>query len=135
MLDDLGLAAALEWQGREVSRRSQLEVSVESESVPEDLPDEYKITVYRLVQEALNNAVRHSGARNAKVEARREANSILVRVIDDGRGFDAVRSRGMGILGMEERVKRLGGTLRVESQPGKGATVTAELPIPGGGSA
>jgi signal transduction histidine kinase len=135
MLDDLGLAAALEWQGREVSRRSQLEVSVESESVPEDLPDEYKITVYRLVQEALNNAVRHSGARNAKVEARREANSILVRVIDDGRGFDAVRSRGMGILGMEERVKRLGGTLRVESQPGKGATVTAELPIPGGGRA
>jgi len=135
MLDDLGLAAALEWQGREVSRRSQLEVSVESESVPEDLPDEYKITVYRLVQEALNNAVRHSGARNAKVEARREANSILVRVIDDGRGFDAVRSRGMGILGMEERVKRLGGTLRVESQPGKGATVTAELPIPGGGGA
>jgi signal transduction histidine kinase len=135
MLDDLGLAAALEWQGREVSRRSQLEVSVESESVPEDLPDEYKITVYRLVQEALNNAVRHSGARNAKVEARREANSILVRVIDDGRGFDAVRSRGMGILGMEERVKRLGGTLWVESQPGKGATVTAELPIPGGGSA
>jgi signal transduction histidine kinase len=58
-----------------------------------------------------------------------------VRVIDDGRGFDAVRSRGMGILGMEERVKRLGGTLRVESQPGKGATVTAELPIPGGGGA
>jgi signal transduction histidine kinase len=135
MLDDLGLAAALEWQGREVSRRSQLEVSVDSESAPEDLPDEYKITVYRLVQEALNNAVRHSGARNAQVAARREANSILVRVTDDGRGFDPVRSRGMGILGMEERVKRLGGTLRVESQPGKGATVTAELPIPNGSGA
>jgi signal transduction histidine kinase len=135
MLDDLGLAAALEWQGREVSRRSQMEVSVESESVPEDLPDETKIAIYRLVQEALNNAVRHSGARNAKVVARRLAKSIVVRVTDDGRGFDPLRSRGMGILGMEERVKRLGGTLRVESQPGKGAAVTAEFPFPGGGNA
>jgi signal transduction histidine kinase len=135
MLDDLGLAAALEWQGREVSRRSQMEVSVESESVPEDLPDEYKIYIYRLVQEALNNAVRHSGARNAKVVVERLAKSIVVRVADDGRGFDPVRSRGMGILGMEERVKHLGGTLRVESQPGKGATVTAELPLPAGGAA
>jgi signal transduction histidine kinase len=135
MLDDLGLAAALEWQGREVSRRSEIEVSVESESVPEDLPDEYKIYIYRLVQEALNNAVRHSGARNAKVVVERLAKSIVVRVTDDGRGFDPVRSRGMGILGMEERVKRLGGTLRVESQPGKGATVTADLPIPAGGDA
>ena len=137
MLDDLGLAAALEWQGREVSRRSEIEVSVESENVPEDLPDEYKICIYRLVQEALNNAVRHSGARNAKVVVERLAKSIVVRVTDDGRGFDPERSRGMGILGMEERVKRLGGTLRVESQPGKGATVTAELPIPpgAGGSA
>ncbi len=135
MLDDLGLAAALEWQGREVSRRSEIEVSVESENVPEDLPDEYKIYIYRLVQEALNNAVRHSGATNAKVVVERLARSIAVRVTDDGRGFDPGRSRGMGILGMEERVKRLGGTLRVESQAGKGATVTAELPIPAGGNA
>jgi len=132
MLDDLGLAAALEWQGREVSRRSEIEVSVESESVPEDLPDEHKIYIYRLVQEALNNAVRHSGARNAKVVVDRLASSIVVRVTDDGRGFDPGRSRGMGILGMEERVKRLGGTLRVESQPGKGTTVTADFPIPSG---
>jgi signal transduction histidine kinase len=130
MLDDLGLAAALEWQGREVSRRSEIEVSVEPESVPEDLPDEYKICIYRLVQEALNNAVRHSGARNATVVVTRLAKSILVRITDDGRGFDPERARGMGILGMEERVKRLGGTLRVESQPAKGVTVTAELPIP-----
>jgi len=130
MLDDLGLAAALEWQGREVSRRSEIEVSVESEDVPEDLPDEYKICIYRLVQEALNNAVRHSGAANARVVVERPGKSIVVRVTDDGRGFDPARSRGMGILGMEERVKRLGGTLRVESQPGKGTTVTAELPYP-----
>ena len=59
MLDDLGLAAALEWQGREVSRRSEIEVTVESENVPEDLPDEHKIYIYRLVQEALNLSLIH----------------------------------------------------------------------------
>jgi signal transduction histidine kinase len=132
MLDDLGLAAALEWQGREVSRHSEIEVSVDSENVPEDLPDEHKTFIYRLVQEALTNAVRHSGGRTASVVVERLAKSIVVRVADDGRGFDPVRSRGMGILGMEERVKRLGGTLRVESQPGQGTAVTAEFPIPEG---
>lgn len=137
MLDDLGLVAALEWQGREVSRSSRLEVEVQSENVAEDLPDDYKVTVYRLVQEALNNAVRHSGARNARVRVEQTAPSgaasgpgrILVSVDDDGHGFDPRRQRGMGILGMEERVRRLGGTLAIESHTGQGTTVRAELPI------
>jgi signal transduction histidine kinase len=132
MLDDLGLVAALEWQGREVSRRSDIEVAVESEGVPDDLPDEYRICIYRLVQEALNNAVRHSGARNAKVTVGHSAKGISVRIGDDGRGFDA-RARGLGILGMEERVKRLAGTLIVESKPGQGVRITAELPFPPAG--
>ncbi len=93
MLDDLGLVAALEWQGREVSRRSEIEVAVESDNVSEDLPDEYRICIYRLVQEALNNAVRHSGAKNAKVTVGRSAQSIVVRVSDDGRGFDPASER------------------------------------------
>jgi signal transduction histidine kinase len=130
MLDDLGLVAALEWQGREVSRRSQMEVAVESANVSDDLPDEYKICVYRLVQEALNNAVRHSRARNAKVRVAGTASGIEIEISDDGRGFDPQRSRGLGILGMEERVKRLGGSLTVKSAPGQGAMVKAELPLP-----
>jgi len=130
MLDDLGLVAALEWQGREVSRRSEIEVSVESENMPEDLPDEYGICIYRLVQEALNNAVRHSGARNAKVTVEHSARAIAVQVSDDGRGFDPTRVRGLGILGMEERVHRLGGTFTVRSQPGQGVAITANLPFP-----
>jgi signal transduction histidine kinase len=129
MLDDLGLVAALEWQGREVSRRSAVEVEVQSENVPDNLPDEHKICIYRLVQEALNNAVRHSGAKNVKVTVERSGNKIVVRVSDDGRGFDPKRVRGLGILGMEERVKRLGGTLTVDSQPGQGTTLVAELPL------
>lgn len=133
MLDDLGLVAALEWQGREVSRRSDIEVDVQSEIASDHLPDEYRICIYRLVQEALNNAVRHSGAKNAKVTVRereqRPEKSIRVEVADDGRGFDPQHTRGMGILGMEERVKRLGGTLAIESSPGHGARVIAELPL------
>ncbi len=129
MLDDLGLVAALEWQGREVSRRSDIEVDVQSENVSEDLPDEYRVSVYRIVQEALSNAVRHSGAKNAKVTVRQSQDKITVQVSDDGRGFDPQRTRGLGLLGMEERVKRLGGTLSVESKPGPGVTVAAELPL------
>jgi signal transduction histidine kinase len=130
MLDDLGLVAALEWQGREISRRSQMEVAVESSNVSDDLPDEYKICVYRLVQEALNNAVRHAHARNARVRVNGGVNGIEIEVTDDGHGFDPRRARGLGILGMEERVKRLGGSLAVKSSPGQGTTIHAELPSP-----
>jgi signal transduction histidine kinase len=130
MLDDLGLIAALEWQGREVSRRSEMEVEVQSEEVSEKIPDEYKICIYRLVQEGLNNAARHSSAKNARVSVQQLANKILVRVVDDGHGFDPQRVRGLGILGMEERVRRLGGTLVIDSKPGTGTALTAEFPLP-----
>jgi signal transduction histidine kinase len=129
MLDDLGLVAALEWQGREVSRNSNVEVDVESENVSEDLPDDYKVTIYRLVQEALNNAVRHSGANTARVRAYQQNGHICVTVKDDGHGFDPARSRGMGMLGMEERVRRLGGRIEFRSAPGQGTTMSADLPL------
>jgi signal transduction histidine kinase len=130
MLDDLGLAAALEWQGREVSRNSEIEVEVQTRNLSENLPDEYKICIYRFVQEALHNAVRHSAARTATVTVEQSPNRIVVQVKDDGRGFDPQRTRGLGLLGMEERVKRLGGMFTVHSTPQQGATVTAELPWP-----
>jgi signal transduction histidine kinase len=130
MLDDLGLIAALEWQGREVSRRSEMEVEVQSEGVSEKIPDEYRICIYRLVQEALNNAARHSSAKNARVTVEQTADKILVRVFDDGRGFDPQRVRGLGILGMEERVRRLGGIFAIDSKPGSGTTLKAEFPLP-----
>jgi len=130
MLDDLGLIAALEWQGREVSRRSEMEVDIQSQGVSEELPDEYRICIYRLVQEALNNAARHSSAKNATVNVEQTADKILVTVFDDGRGFDPHRTRGLGILGMEERVRRLGGSLNIDSKPGAGTTLRAEFPLP-----
>ena len=129
MLDDLGLVPALEWQAREISRRSDMEAEVQSQNVSESLGDETKVTVYRLVQEALNNAATHAGAKNAKVTIAQNSDKIAVEITDDGHGFDPERQRGMGILGMEERVRRLGGTLTIASAPGKGATVKAELPL------
>ena len=129
MLDDLGLVPALEWQAREISRRSDMEVEVHSENVSEDLGDEMKVTIYRLVQEALNNAASHASAKSAKVTVVQNPDKITVEITDAGHGFDPKRQRGMGILGMEERVRRLGGTLTIESASGKGATVKAELPL------
>jgi signal transduction histidine kinase len=128
MLDDLGLVAALEWHAREVSRRSEVEVDVDSSGTPEDLPEDYKICIYRLTQEALNNVARHSGARHASVAVRGDPGRIVVTIHDDGRGFDMQRAKGLGILGMEERVRRLGGSLQIDSNIGEGTTLTASLP-------
>jgi signal transduction histidine kinase len=129
MLDDLGLIPALEWQARETSRRGEMEVEVHAEELTGDLPDDVKVGIYRLVQEALQNAATHADAKNATVVVKRERNSVVVEIIDDGKGFQPERTRGMGILGMEERVRQLRGALVLRSTPGKGTTVHAELPI------
>jgi len=129
MLDDLGLVPALEWQARETSRRGEMEVEVHAEELKGDLPDEVKVGIYRLVQEALQNAATHAHAKNATVLLKRERNSVVVEIIDDGKGFQPERTRGMGILGMEERVRQLGGELAIRSTPGKGTAVHAELAI------
>jgi signal transduction histidine kinase len=127
MLDDLGLVAALEWQGREVERRGDAQVEVDAEGVSDEMSDEYRTVIYRVVQEALNNAARHASAKRISVKLRPDNGKTLVTVTDDGVGFDPQRTRGLGILGMEERVKRLGGTFAIESEPGKGTTLRFEL--------
>jgi signal transduction histidine kinase len=129
MLDDLGLIPALEWQAREVSRRGDVKVKVVAENVPESLDDPIRTSIYRVVQEALHNVSSHSQARHATVTVRRLADSLNLTVEDDGVGFDPARTRGLGLLGMEERVKRLGGRLDIQSQPGKGTVLRVELPV------
>jgi signal transduction histidine kinase len=129
MLDDLGLIPALEWQAREISRRCDMEVDVEAGDLKENMPDEIKVGIYRLVQEALQNAATHAHAKHAKVVVKQDANKVVVEIIDDGEGFDTHRKRGMGILGMEERVRQQRGIFRIDSTLGKGTTVHAELPL------
>lgn len=131
MLDDLGLVPALEWQARETSRRSDMEVEVHAEELTVDPPNEVKVGIYRLVQEALRNAATHAHAKSAKVVVKREGNEVAVEVIDDGKGFQPERTRGIGILGMEERVRQMGGRFFIRSAPGKGTIVHAELPLEG----
>ncbi len=129
MLDDLGLIPALEWQAREVSRRGNVKVKVIAEDVPDTLDDPTRTCVYRLVQEALRNVSSHSQARHATVTVHQLAEALSLTVEDDGAGFDPARTRGLGLLGMDERVKQLGGHLRIESQPGKGTVLRVELPL------
>jgi signal transduction histidine kinase len=129
MLDDLGLVSALEWYAREVSRSSETEVEVKADNVSETLPDPLMVCVYRVVQEAVNNAQRHAHAKNVTVELKETDTSVQVQIKDDGSGFDGKRTRGVGLLGMEERVKRLGGAISIDSRPGAGTTIRAELPL------
>ena len=97
------------------------------------LPLEAELAVYRIVQEALSNVVRHSGATRAAVRVVREPDRLLVTVEDDGHGFDvaAVRAagRGLGLFGMGERAAYLGGRVDVQSAPGTGTRVRAEIPL------
>jgi signal transduction histidine kinase len=130
MLDDLGLVPALQWQGREVSKRSGLSVGVDAEGFPDELPDEYRTAIYRVVQEALHNSEQHANASSARVTLRASSNALVLSVQDDGHGFDAGTARGMGLLGMQERIANLGGTFNVESDAQHGTLVMVRLPLP-----
>ncbi len=129
MLDDLGLVSALQWQAREVSRTKNVYVQVEAGSVPDDLPEEYKTCIYRLVQEALHNVTRHAKAKTVQIHLKeQEDGSLELTIQDDGQGFRPQHEKGVGLLGMEERVSRLHGSFRVESQPGHGTIIRVVLP-------
>ena len=129
MLDDFGLVPALRWQAREMAKRTGLHVVVQADDSVDGLPDEHQTCIYRLVQEALNNSSRHASARNVEVVVTRNGHRVAFSVRDDGAGFDPRLVRGLGLLGMEERVRRLGGLVRIDSQPGRGTMVAAELPV------
>ena len=129
MLDDLGLVPALEWQAREIGHKTGLSVQIVAEESAGELPEAHRTCIYRIAQEALQNIARHAGASRVRIGLRKAAGTVSLEVEDDGKGFSVARSRGLGLLGMEERVAQLGGRFRVQSEPGRGTTVLAELPI------
>jgi len=136
MLDEAGLGLALRWYARGFSERSGIDVKVE---VPKDLgrqSQEIETTIFRIVQEALTNVHRHSGARAALIRLARENGQIRAEIRDEGRGLalpslaqSANAPLGVGIAGMRERVQQLNGVFEFESAPGRGTTVRAILPL------
>ena len=129
MLDDLGLIPALKWQAREVSRQTSMDVSVSTGFVSEDLPEDYKTCIYRIVQEALHNCSSHSNATAVRISVEQEPERLTLSIRDNGKGFDVKHSKGLGLLGIEERVTHLGGRCEIHSKPGSGTLIAVELPF------
>jgi signal transduction histidine kinase len=104
-------------------------VSVAAELVSDDFPDEYKTCIYRVVQEALHNVSKHANARTVRIRVQQEQERLTLSIQDDGKGFDTGQVKGLGLLGIQERVARLGGTCTVHSAPGTGTILAVELPF------
>lgn len=140
VLDDLGLAAALNWLIRRVRSDSDLDITLEVGALEETgrLDPELETLVFRIVQEALNNIVRHAEAGRAGVRLFKTGDRLQLRINDDGHGFDPsaveanAEQRGIGLAGMRDRVALFGGEVAINSAPGRGATIHATLPVGNG---
>jgi signal transduction histidine kinase len=130
-LDDFGLGAALERLADVVAGRSGLAIHVNVAAAPGTLPAEHETAIYRIVQEALTNVVKHAEARSVSIVVALGEESVRVVIEDDGAGFvrGEVREQALGLVGMRERALLLGGRFDVESAPGAGTTIVAELPL------
>lgn len=137
VLDDLGLTTAIEEYASGFSRRSGIHADVEISSEIGRLPQEIETALFRIIQESLGNIQRHSGSASAKIQLKREVSRLTLEVSDEGRGFSSENLEeaparpsklGVGILGMRERMRQLGGRLEIRSGT-SGTTVSAALPL------
>ena len=129
MLDDFGLQPALEWHARDFTRRYGLPVHLNMNGDLHHLPDDYRTCIYRVVQEALTNCVRHAAASCIRVTVTGHPDGLDVTVVDDGIGFDIDRKKaGLGLRGIEERVRELGGHIEIRSVKGAGTSLLIRLP-------
>jgi two-component system sensor histidine kinase UhpB len=131
-LDILGLAAAIDSYVRSVGDAAGFAVDTRLEPVEGLLPPEAELVLYRIVQEALSNAARHARAGTVRVRLTSGSGTVVAAIEDDGRGFDvdAELSRGgLGLFGMQERAGYVGGTVTIESEPGRGTRVRALIPV------
>jgi len=137
MLDDLGLLPALRWYVKRYENRTGILVGLEAVGLELRLPEHIETAMYRVVQEALTNVARHARASRVDVRLQRRDSIVQAFIEDDGSGFDPAevadreaQGRGVGLVGMRERIAALGGSLEIESHPGKGTRLTIELPLP-----
>jgi signal transduction histidine kinase len=131
MLDDLGLGDALQWQARQHARLCGVPVSVELDGELDNLSDAQRTCIYRVVQEALNNVAKHAQARDIQVEVTNRMGVVSIMVRDDGDGFTSAprAPKGLGIVGIKERVRELGGQVTIDSQNGRGTSLWVILPL------
>jgi two-component system, NarL family, sensor histidine kinase DevS len=131
VLDDFGLVPALERLTDAFGEQSDVHIDFHSALGEKRLPSEVETTLYRVVQESLTNIVKHANAHHVSVSIARRASTAAAVIEDDGDGFDprAVREEGVGLLGMRERLSFVDGRLEIESRPGVGTTIVAEVPL------
>jgi signal transduction histidine kinase len=131
MLDDFGLQAALEWHVRDFMARYAINVELKMDGDFDKLPDRHRTCVYRIVQEAMTNCVRHAQATNIQIGVTTDEGQLGVSVSDDGVGLDpAHRRKGLGLRGIDERVKELQGTMTISREAKRGTTLAVRLPLP-----
>ncbi|MGY4769798.1 sensor histidine kinase (plasmid) [Kribbella sp. CWNU-51] len=128
-LDELGLAGAIDELAQQLTDRPHLPIEVHTPALMPPLAAAVEVAAYRVAQEALTNAVRHSGATECSVEVEATNGELRVRVRDNGTGLVQARPGGIGLAGMYERASEIGGTLLLSAQPGSGTTVTLSLPV------
>ena len=135
ILDDLGLVAALEWMTEDMAKSQGIDAHVEVTGVKQPLPVDTQLLLFRIAQEALTNIRRHAEASRAVVKLESGDNSIKMTVSDNGKGFEPPERMGdlasigkLGLAGMQERARLLDGSVKVESEPGKGTTLIVEVP-------
>ncbi|HEX3377487.1 MAG TPA: ATP-binding protein, partial [Candidatus Acidoferrales bacterium] len=136
LLDECGLALALDWYTQGLKERSGLDISLKISQELGRLPNTVELAIFRVVQECLTNIHRHSGSKYAEIDISNASDTIIVQVKDHGKGISAkklaeIRSSGksLGIGGMRERMRLIHGSLNIEST-GTGMTVQAKIPIP-----
>ncbi len=136
VLDDLGLALALRAQTKKHLEPLGIQVELRASGLRDNLPHEVETAVFRVVQEAITNIARHSRATQASISLTKQEGRLLVRVRDNGQGFDLAQvmngpRQAWGLLGMEERVTLLGGKFYISTRPGSGTLLLAEIPLDG----
>ncbi len=136
LLDDLGLVAASRWLAENNLETTGIKVDFQTLSREQRLPFQLEATLFRVIQEAFSNITRHAGAENVSVRLEFRKNLVRVCIEDDGKGFDVAeaiksknRPRGLGLLGMKERVELVQGTLEISSRPGSGTRLDIEIPF------
>ena len=130
MLDDLGLDAALRWQVREFGRRHDIPVTLNIDADLTNLPEQHRTNLYRIVQEALTNCARHAQAQSVTITIAYKNGDLRLVVSDDGVGMSqpAHPGGGLGLIGIQERARDLGGSVRLDSSPGRGTSLSVSVP-------